>query len=242
MLHNKFDTRRAFPKWYDRLALVLNGGKRITPGPSPSPEQGCTAPWTLSFRLALLTPTLRRQPLTPAHLPQPRRVEVLDRLRQHPQDAPHRRLDSGPPQSRCHLQVPAWSPRETSSVFAFKRIDCMSQPSSGRASTSHPCSEGSPVRSCDAPSPQRSAKHIPTKSTKPTTVSASSLLLTQTTSMQYAQQEDQLKQQYATPSTIGTRKTDLCFEHSAVQPALVRRPRKMCIRKEGRSCSKRGSR
>ena len=71
-LHDKFDTRRAVHNGATGKPCFLSGVKRIAPGPSPSPEQGCTAPGTLSASCpALPTPTLRRQPFTlpssPAH-------------------------------------------------------------------------------------------------------------------------------------------------------------------------------
>ena len=63
VLHDKFDTRHAFLERYDGLTLLSSGRKRIAPGPSPSPEQDCTAPWRLSAsRMALPAPTLRSSP------------------------------------------------------------------------------------------------------------------------------------------------------------------------------------
>ena len=67
-LHDKFDTRRASPKWQTDRPSFLEWyiESASCPGPSLSPELSCTAPETLSAsHLALPNPTLRRQPLTP---------------------------------------------------------------------------------------------------------------------------------------------------------------------------------
>ena len=65
---NKCDSRQARLPTKDQNGTTSGPliKKRIAPGPSPSPEQGCTAPGTLSAsRPALPTPTLRRQPYRP---------------------------------------------------------------------------------------------------------------------------------------------------------------------------------
>ena len=94
--------------------FFLDGRKRIAPGPSPSPEQGCTAPGTLSAS----RPALPTSTLAPAALSNSDRqvhqlirrvidgeVQVLSGSPKRRQDGRHRCVDPRPAQTPCHRQV-----------------------------------------------------------------------------------------------------------------------------------------
>ena len=99
---DKFETRRGNQNGTTDRPFFLNGVKCIAPGRSPSPEQGGTAPRTLSAS----RPVARQEGATTRGVHERRGGSRRSRgCRPPSQDAVHRRPDPGPSRTPHHLQV-----------------------------------------------------------------------------------------------------------------------------------------